>query len=337
MQIFFGAPASAAGSGEALPANGVFRVLICRLTHTLGNTLLLTPLIREIETTYPGAEIDIFGGHASAGEILGTRRSVKTIYRLPAHAFRHPGQFLGLLRRVRRVNYDLVIDPCPRSQTGRLMLLLAKGRFKLGFAHGFKSGAITHAVPLPVTTRHVGQIPVALFRAAVGRAERAAYPTLDICISRAGRQRGIEMLRELTSSSPGADAGKGVIGIFANATGPKRLDPDWWRRFLTVLEAHKKDYSIVEMVSMNGESLLGSRYPAYYSSSIDRLSGVLSGLSLFISADCGVMHLACASGTPTIGIFTATDPAEWGPYGPDDRVIDARTLTPEQVALQAIA
>jgi len=80
--------------------------------------------------------------------------------------------------------------------------------------------------------------------------------------------------------------------------------------------------------------MLSSRYPTFYSSNVRRLAGVLSQLSLFVSSDCGIMHLACASGVPVAGIFSATDPMEWGPYGPHDRAIDACGLTAEQVSEQ---
>ncbi len=336
-EALFGGRTPAQKRLEHVPAKGVFRVLICRVTHSLGNTLLLTPLVREIETTYPGAEIDILSRSQAAEDIFGERMSVRTIYQLPAHAFRHPFRFLGALRRMRSVHYDLAIDPCPRSRTGRSLLLLARSRFKIGFANSSKNGSITHPITLPSAPTHAGQLPVALLRAALGHSERRPYPTLDVCISEAERKQGVEILKQLTRRLPEAIRKNGAIGIFANATGPKLLDGDWWQRFLTVLEAHKKGFAFVEIVPMAGRSLLGSRYPAYYSSSIGRLSSVLSGLSLFISADCGVMHLACASGAPTLGIFNATDPAEWGPYGPNDRVIDIRGLTPEQAALRAVS
>lgn len=35
----------------------------------------------------------------------------------------------------------------------------------------------------------------------------------------------------------------------------------------------------------------------------------------FISGDCGVMHLAAASGTPTLGLFQSTMLANYAPYG----------------------
>ena len=88
----------------------------------------------------------------------------------------------------------------------------------------------------------------------------------------------------------------------------------------------------MEIVPVSGTALLGTGVPTFYSSDLRRLTCVLSGLSMFVSADCGVMHLACASGTPTVGLFAVTDVREWGPYGIDDTAIEIGARTPEQVA-----
>jgi ADP-heptose:LPS heptosyltransferase len=297
----------------------------------LGNTLLLTPLVREIQTTYPGAEIDIVTRSEAAADIFAAFAAVRSVYCLPAHAFRHPLRYLALLHRMCSVRYDLVIDPCPRSRTGRALLGLARGRFKVGFTSNRKLGALTHGIPLPASPKHVGQLPVFLLRSALQRHMSNAYPFLDIALSSEERQHGSRAIEELIGSDS-ASTKRGVIGVFANATPPKLLPTEWWRTFTDAIEAHYTEYAIVEIVPMFGRSLLGLRYPAYYSSSVRKLSSTLSALSMFISSDCGIMHLASASGTPTIGIFSATHAHEWGPYGLHDRVVNAQGLTPEQTA-----
>jgi heptosyltransferase-3 len=319
-----------------VPTSGIFRILICRVTHSLGNTLLITPLVRELQATYPGAEIDIVTRSEAAADIFGAFAAVRSIYCLPAHAFRHPVRYLALLRRMRSVRYDLVIDPCPQSRTGRALLRLAHGRFKVGFVGHHDASALTHAIPLPASPRHVGQLPVFLLRSVLQRQMGNDYPFLDTALSSEERQRGSRTIEQLIGTGS-AGTKRGVIGVFANATPPKLLPQEWWRTFMDAIEAHYSDYAIVEIVPMFGRSLLDSRYPAYYSSSVRKLSSTLSALSMFISADCGIMHLASASGAPTIGIFSATPANEWGPYGPHDRVVNAQGLTPEQTAQQVIA
>ena len=331
MRLLVGNATNAAASTGALPAAGIFRVLICRISHSLGNTLLVTPLVQEIEAMWPGAEIDIVTRSAVAADIFSTYSCVRNIYCLPRHGVRHPLRLLGQLRRMRQTPYDLAIDTDPRSQTGRALLLRSRARYKLGFVSGQKSGRISHGVDPVGAPKHAGQIPVYLLRAALQRVA-SDYPLLDLRLTRDEREEGRQILARLTVQTARVGQRKGVIGIFANATGPKLLSRDWWREFMPVIDAHFADFDIVEIVPATGESMLDLKYPAYYSSSIRKLGKVVSQLSALICLDSGIMHLARASGTPTAAIFTTTDPAEWGPYGSGAHITRGENLTAEQVA-----
>lgn len=52
----------------------------------------------------------------------------------------------------------------------------------------------------------------------------------------------------------------------------------------------------------------------YEGVSIATLSALLGKLSLYITNDTGPLHIACATTTPTIALFTPTDPVLCGPY-----------------------
>lgn len=313
-----------------LPPAGVHRILVCRVTHTLGNTLLLTPLIRELEAVYPGAQIDVLTRSPVAQAIFGGFFSVRRIAVLPAHGLAHPLAFRKTLRDVFAQPYDLVIDPCPRSATGRILAMLARGTLKLGFESPRKRGGLTHATPTSTMPGRTGQQPVHLLREALGARHGLCFPTPDIALTDEERRSGREALARIV----GDDPGRGVIGVFANATGAKYLGDAWWGRFMPVLEQQLPGSRIVEIVPATAKSLLGDRYPAYYGSDIRKLASVLSALDGFVSADCGVMHLACASGVPVTAIFSKTDPGEWGPYGPRDRILWAHDVAPEDIARQ---
>lgn len=153
---------------QLLPATGIHRILVCRTTLSLGNTLLLTPLICELEKTWPGAEIDIVSRTPLASDIFRSFAQVRNVLALPARAFQHPLKFLGVLRKMMRARYDLVVDPCPRSGTGRALLALAKSTYKLGFGDGARARPLTHRVAVPNLTAHTGHRPVHLLRTALG-------------------------------------------------------------------------------------------------------------------------------------------------------------------------
>jgi heptosyltransferase-3 len=312
-----------------LPAEGIHRILICRVSHTLGNTLLLTPLLRELQKIYPGAEVDVVTRSEVAEEIFGTFSCVRHIYRLPRHGVASPWRLARIVRTLRAQNYDLAIDPCVCSQSDRIGVLAARATRKLGYVAPGKSGALSHRIAVPTSVRHVGQLPVYLLRAATGQSVQALYPPLDVCLTPAERAFGAELLAALT---PVRATPAPLIGLFASATGTKHLGAEWWQRFAQRLAERAPGIGIVEIVPVSGTALLGNGVPTFYSSDLRRLASVISGLSLFISADCGVMHLACASGTPTVGLFSVTDVKEWGPYGVHDSALEIGTRTPEQIA-----
>jgi ADP-heptose:LPS heptosyltransferase len=47
---------------------------------------------------------------------------------------------------------------------------------------------------------------------------------------------------------------------------------------------------------------------------------------LVVAADTGPLHLACAIGTPVVGVFGPTDPARNGPFGADDITVRRHPL-----------
>lgn len=327
-----------AGGGSVLPAawplrqTGILRILICRTSQSLGNTLLITPLLQEIESIWPGAEVDIVTRNAVAREVFCGYASVRNVYCLPRRAAGEPLNFIRQLRELRRNRYDLAIDTDPRSRTGRALLAQSRARYKLGFTGAGKRAGVTHGVDVADAPQHAGQIPVYLLRHALHRSA-IEYPALDLRLSAAEREEGVAMVARLVA---GPSAKRPTIGIFANATGHKLLDATWWQEFLPLIERAYPEFNLIEIAPGTGVSLLDSRYPIYYSSSVRKLAKVLSGLSLMISLDCGIMHLARASRTRTAAIFTVTDSAQWGPYGPGAHVVDARGLTAEQAARQLI-
>jgi heptosyltransferase-3 len=146
---------------EPIPRKGIFRILVCRPNHRLGNTVLLTPLISELERLYKGAEIDIISEGDIAEEVFSTFFSVKHIFCLPRRGFKHPVSFLGLLGRVRRTTYDLVVDPCLGSNFSRTLTRMVKSRYKLGFSDNPASSGLTHNVPTAAAKRHMAKRPVA--------------------------------------------------------------------------------------------------------------------------------------------------------------------------------
>jgi heptosyltransferase-3 len=134
------ATASAADS-PAVPHAGA-TILICRPNTRLGNTLLMTPLLEELEATLPSARVEILTACPAAHEVFREFPSVRRVHQLPFRGVRHPLRHLLTLLGVRRIRYDILIDPCPRSWTARFLTRHQPARLLRGRAgaHGRLSG-----------------------------------------------------------------------------------------------------------------------------------------------------------------------------------------------------
>lgn len=318
---------------EAIPRKGIYRILVCRPNHRLGNTILLTPLIEELESLYRGAEIDIVAEGGIAADVFSAFPRVNHIYCLPKRGFKHPWSFLSMLLQVRRTRYDLIIDPCGGSNFSRVLTRFFKGQYKLGFGDPVTHPGLTHLVSNSVAMRHMAKRPVNLLRWGMPPQAQDAehFFPLDIRLTDSERALGRSLLHDLLATYPKAETGP-VIGIFANATGAKRYPAAWWNDFIRALKEACPDSRIIEIIPMHGKSMLGSEWPGYYSSNIRRMGAVMAGVDLMISADCGVMHLAVASKVPTVGMFCVTDASVYEPYGPGNNPLLTQGLTAAEAA-----
>ncbi|MBC7984221.1 MAG: glycosyltransferase family 9 protein [Candidatus Obscuribacterales bacterium] len=313
------------------------RILICRPNSRLGNTLLLTPLVQELERLFPGAEIDIVSACPSAAEIFREYTSVRTIHQLPRLGARQPLSTLAKFLLARRTRYDLIIDPCPKSWTSRFWTRAMRTRAdKLGFRSAKKVAGVNCSVSIENAPRHMAQYPVHLIRRVVaarvaGQPQRF-MPQLNLRLTKAEREFGVQKAQQLVRDY---DFDRPIVGLFLNATGKKRFGENFWRRLVTRLQKDLPQMQIIEIVPASGERVF-SEWPSYFSTSVRRVAAVINATDWFISADCGVMHLGAATETSTLGLFKVTDAAVYAPYGAHNAAIHVDENTPES-AFEQIA
>lgn len=314
-----------------IPGRGIHCILLVRPNHRLGNALLLTPLLAEIERAYPGAEVDILSAGTAVPEVFAMYPMVRNLWLLPRGIVRHPLAAWGMVRRMRSRHYDLAIDPCIGSQSGRLLVMRSRAKYKLGFVGPGLAGGVNCGIPVPYDLEHMAQLPVYLLRTA--REEAFASqpcPPLDIRLSEAELAEGRARVRLLAASC--ASGSKPVIALFGDATGAKALEGPWWESVIAQLRERYADATFIEIVPVSANSKFEDRFPTYYSTSIRKMAAVMAGCDLILSADCGVMHLAAASGAPTVGIFNVTRKTQYGPYGPRNAAICVTERTPTDIA-----
>jgi ADP-heptose:LPS heptosyltransferase len=324
------APASAAGSPAQRYAGAT--ILICRPNTRLGNTLLLTPLVEEIEATLPAARVEILTACPVAHEVFREFPSVRRVHRLPFRGVRHPLRHLLTLLRVRRVRYDILVDPSPRSWTARFLTRHLPARLKLGFSRAGKADGVDVGVAFAGAPVHMGDYPVYLLRRGIleldDAAARAETPKLSIRLTDAERFAGREEIKRVL----GVMAGKGpVVAVAAHATGAKQFSIDWWRRMIASLHLHLPSVRVIEIRPPNGVAAL-PELPAYYSRQVRQVAAVLEAADCFVCADSGLMHLGAATDATTVGLFKVTEPRLYLPRRGASCAITASDGAPELVA-----
>lgn len=281
-------------------------VLICRPNKRLGNLLLMTPLVQDLERVFPDCRIDLFVGGRLAPVIFESDPHVQNIFQLPGKPFKNIFSYLGVWLSLRRRRYDLAINVIEYSSSGKISTLVARATYKL---------LTDEAGPIRSHPdyRHAGKYPVYALRNYLTRLgipePDAPVPTLELKMRPEELEAGKNILSNIFPNE------KETIGIFTFATGAKCYPPSWWKPFYERLKAAYPDYNILEILPKENVSQIEFKAPTFYSLDVREICAVMKNLRVFIGADSGMMHLASASGTSTIGLFSVTDEKVYGPYG----------------------
>jgi heptosyltransferase III len=309
----------------------IHSVLICRVNARMGNTLFLTPLIQRLRELLPQASIDLAIAYPQADELLAGLPGLRQIILIPHKGPRRIWRYLMVLRRLRACQYDLAIDPIRDSMSGRVAMSLCRARFKLGFASNVQWARLTHAVqPSPDMLHHAIE-PVLLLSRALG----VPYEARSVRIWLPLRADELVAGRQVIEQAIGRDcpqASTRAFCFFAHAAGLKSLGRDWWLAFWEAFLKLQPEAIPIECLPTYRQSPVDARFASFHVPSPRTLSAAISATRMFISADCGPMHLASATPVPTVALFRASTPVLYGPLKPNDLVIDAAISSPLVVA-----
>jgi heptosyltransferase-3 len=297
----------------------------------MGNTLFLTPLIRHLHQLLPDAVIDLAVANARAPELLGDMPGVRQVVVFPHKTDRMVRRFLSALRRVRATRYDLAIDPVPESNSGRAVMTLCRARRRLGFVTSFQWAPLTHAVPPPREVMHQAAHPVFL----VDRATGHEYSPQSVRLWLPLKEEELHTGQEVIARGIGAtdlNATRQVVGFFAHAAGYKMLGREWWLEFWNAFTALEPQAVPVECLPTAAHQRTDDRFVGFHVSSPRGLSAAIASMRMFISTDTGPMHLASSTAVPTVALFRASDPLQYGPLKANDVSIDVSTVSASDAA-----
>jgi len=300
----------------------------------IGDVLVSTPLFRALKSKYPGAILDVVlspHNHAALGQNPHIRR--RWIYR------KTPLGALRLIRWLRSERYDFAIDLMDNpSATSTAICLLAGARWNVGIN---KENAYSYDIVVPLLSRKEAHI-----------VDRLGQLLIPFGIDPAKEKLVIEYETSEKSEVTVRDhwhrlglEGKRVVGINISAGGEVRFwGAENFRRLLKFLE---RDFPTMPVLILHK--------PAHRHQAMDVTKGVKNAvlspettfdefaafvrrLTLLITPDTSVVHLAAAFGLPAVVLYVQSDPnlRIWEPYRTAHRALvtpvdDLSTISPDSV------
>ncbi len=305
----------------------------------LGDLLLLTPAIRAMKQTFPGASISVLilnrrGNQASTdpsaqsqdsllttgrGTVLETNPHVAEVITVDRRALRQ----LPLLRKIlaefrvvralRSRKFDTVICTFPEDRFV-LWAFLSGASVRVGQRRQGFSWLLTHRPDVQKTTRGVLEYYGDLVREIGARLDSLAT---EFHVPEDANGWAAAHLRSLD-----LDRVNRLVGVHPGATGDYKIWPpdryaamldelDGWKRTRVLLFCGTDDLAVVQEITRR------SRRPptvVHTGADLARFAALLSRCALLISNDSGPRHLAVALGVPTVTPFRKFHDREWKAY-----------------------
>ena len=326
--------------GPSAARDAVRRIVVLRPNHRIGNTLLLTPLMQELEARFPAAEVELVTAGGAARPVFARYPRVAP-HAFPGKSYQHPLAVARMLLRLRGPAYDLAIDPTLRSRAGRFLLRFVRARRRIGYAWGAATpdSVLTDAVDPAGAPAHHAEVPLYLLRSALhaqGDAHEAGAPRLPLDLRLSNEERA-EGARQLAAALGGVEPGvRPVVGLYAHATGAKCFPREWWDALVRTLQAQAPWLQLIEFLPEDGQSRLGDEVRGTYTPALRMLGAKLAATSLFVIADGGILHLADAAGAHVLGLFRTTSPAQYAPRRPGSQALQGIDGAPGSVAARVV-
>ncbi|MDR2573321.1 MAG: glycosyltransferase family 9 protein [Desulfovibrio sp.] len=281
----------------------------------IGDTLLATVLLNALSLHYPEARIHICASAANAGALplLGPRH---------ASAAFPIGNVAAIIRHLRNLKADILIDTTQWARVGALFSLLSGAKRTIGFdtPGQYRGFAYDHPVPHR-NDRHETENFLALAR--VLAPSSAAEPSLHVPDT---PPRHIDL-----NDFPQLDK---IVYLHMFASGVSARLKEWpeshWRDL--ALACREAGFAVCFTGSPQDgprvKKFLQEQVPAEFlhNGDVRSLAGLLSLPELAwllrrgagaVSVNTGILHLMALCGLPTVDLHGPTNPLRWGGVGPN--------------------
>jgi heptosyltransferase-3 len=303
---YVGIPVVVAGAAlrrrRELPSD-VRRIGVLNST-TIGDTVLLSPVLRDIAAAFPESDVILFSGPSNT-----------SIAHLIEGVDARPIQLTdprAAIRAVRAARLDVLLDFDQWPRIEAVYALFSGARFRAGF-------------------RSPGQHRHYAYDACVDHSRRRhELDNYRALASVLGVESRSEPSFEATGALSRADLPEGAYVVFHLwPTGLRSELKEWpaerWQTLgrmvvekglRIVLTGSAQDRAATERFLESCSGFRGSVINGAGAYDLNEVIDLVSSSRGVVSVNTGVMHLAAASGVPTIALNGPTSAQRWGPIGP---------------------
>jgi heptosyltransferase I len=303
------------------------KILIIRLS-SLGDILHTAPAFADLRTSFPSAQIDWLVGKKSA-PLLSAIQGIDLVHTIDTGSLlQFPinrsawRQVRQLIRKLRRQSYDFSLDFQGLLKTAFLGYLIG-ARTRAGFSRDLVREPPAHwfyqkRLHKPTKPVHVSVLNQML--AELAGAKRSAFSPLNL-VAPAADIAYVDSLLDKPQLDDFAVINPG------GGWPTKRWRPERYGALAAKIENELK-IPVVVTTGPGEESYYsaiaehcGNPAPRHFQISFIQMIPLLKKANVFIGGDTGPFHLACALGTPVVGIFGPTSPVRNGPWRNGDETV----------------
>jgi ADP-heptose:LPS heptosyltransferase len=264
----------------------------------------------------------------SSGEAFFRNMGINKIY-YSNFSFEGIIKWFGTIKAACNEHYDVILCPF-NSASDSITCSMIESKNKIAPLDSKRSLAFPNAVDISSQRTHAAYSPIALLSGLGYQLETPYNHCFEFSDS--------EIQQAKLTSAPylSQDSAELNIAYFRGARGIKLLTNAQWLTILTTFEnTLSRTINWVEILSPDITEPLRPNTKTFGTPDMRALGGYLANFDGFISCDTGPLHLADASNVACIGLFTHTDPEEFGVIGTRCvNVTDLDSLDPAAIAQQ---
>jgi heptosyltransferase-3 len=295
------------------------KILILKV-QTIGDTLLITPLIKNLKEHYSDAIIDVMVNEGTE-HMLTLNANINQVIEYKRESYRSLSKLqrlsknIQLLKKIRRAQYDLVID-LDEGDRGAFITLVSGAKTKVGsstISSQFLRSTYTHLLPKR-GNRHTVEInldSLKLLNLPIINKQVEIFWSKEDDEFIAKKLSGVKQFIHIHPFSKGwfKDVNIQTAAQIIDYC-EQELDI---KAVITAAPIQRELDKLDDILKLcqSKPINLGGRF------TLKQIAALNSKSKLFIGVDTAIMHISAANNVPTLAFFGPTAPDTWGPWEND--------------------